>query len=136
MNRAIAFCGISLDRAARLNLFVSHIQSLPDSKVYDVIAIQELWDESDFLVLKNGLASIYPTAYYPTERHSLQTSGLAILSRHKLIEYETAYFPMNGKPERVDHGDWLCSKGILHVTLEHEATKRKMDIYTAHVSTS
>ena len=58
-------------------------------------------------------------------------SGLVVLSRHPIESVLFHRYTLNGYPIRVDHGDWLCGKGVALVVLRVE--RLHVHVYTTHV---
>lgn len=60
-------------------------------------------------------------------------SGLAILSRHPIIEQSYFRYTLAGRPLKVFHGDYYVGKGCGSVCINHPDAGF-IDIYTTHVS--
>lgn len=58
-------------------------------------------------------------------------SGLAVFSRHPIIEVSCRRFSVNGKPQRIFHGDYLGGKAIGLCRIRHPAGT--VDFYNTHV---
>ena len=78
----------------------------------DVAAFQEVWTGGSREVLLRGVR----TAGLPHVWHRPQTrqgSGLFLASRLPLADVRFTPFTLGGLPQRVLHGDWLGSKGVV-----------------------
>jgi endonuclease/exonuclease/phosphatase family metal-dependent hydrolase len=77
---------------------------------YDVVALQELWDRKSAQILtSSGYPHTAPERYTPG---LIGRSGLAILSRHPILEYEERSFKSRVGVER-----FVC-KGMLRALIE------------------
>ncbi|KIM31794.1 hypothetical protein M408DRAFT_21007 [Serendipita vermifera MAFF 305830] len=95
---------------------------------YDVICLQELWVEADFIRLKNALRHKYPhSAYWP---NSVVGSGLAVLSKWDIIGRDFTAFGVCGEPGEIG-GDWYAGKGVGNVTLKVEKLG-EVEIFNTH----
>jgi len=85
---------------------------------FDLVCLQEVWMEEDFQTLvecgkKHELD--YSTRFYSG---ALGASGLAIISRYRIVEAHFWKYRLNGQVLRVDHGDFYAGKGIGYVKIE------------------
>ena len=94
---------------------------------YDVIALQELWDrKSQQIVTSSGYPHIAPSRYTPG---LVGRSGLAILSRHPIIEYEERSFKSRVGVER------FVNKGMLRALIQLDSGVQCY-VYTCHLLSS
>jgi sphingomyelin phosphodiesterase 2 len=120
---------LSQKRSERLSAFTSLLVTSSHHK-YDVICLQELWVESDFLAMKSALRHKYPhSAYWPS---SIVGSGLAIFSKWEILGRDFLAFGVCGEPGEIG-GDWYAGKGVGSVTLK-VGKLGEVDIFNAHVS--
>ncbi|TIA84529.1 hypothetical protein E3P98_00082 [Wallemia ichthyophaga] len=115
---------------------VSAIVSSLSNDLADIICLQELWLDSDFDLIKRNLSHIYPHSVYfyslsDTLLSGLVGSGLAILSKHKIIDSEFFKYDLNGPPLEVIKGDWFSGKGFGRVTIS-SPDFGLVDVYTTH----
>ncbi|TIB92820.1 hypothetical protein E3Q19_01742 [Wallemia mellicola] len=95
----------------------------------DVVCLQELWLDTDYKLVERNLKNVYPyTKYFYS---GLVGSGLAILSKYKIIESDFNAFKMNGPPLEVIKGDWMAGKGAGTITVQVPEIGL-VDIYTTH----
>ncbi|TIA92157.1 hypothetical protein E3P99_00758 [Wallemia hederae] len=108
---------------------VAAIISALSSDLADIICLQELWLDSDYELIQQNLSHIYPHSVYFYS--GLVGSGLAILSKHKIIESEFVRYELNGPPLEVIKGDWFSGKGFGRVSI-NSAELGLVDVYTTH----
>ncbi|CAD6890081.1 unnamed protein product [Tilletia controversa] len=101
-----------------------------DEDAYDVIALQEIWVESeDWRYMRSRCAERYPYAkFFYT---AAVGSGLAIMSRFPIVSTHTQAYLLNGVPMYVSHGDWIAGKAFGSVTISHPRLGL-VDIYNTH----
>lgn len=58
-------------------------------------------------------------------------SGLVVLSLHPIENILFHRYTLNGYPIRIDHGDWLCGKGVALAVLR--VGRLQVNVYTTHV---
>ncbi|KAE8240098.1 hypothetical protein A4X13_0g7939 [Tilletia indica] len=101
-----------------------------DEDAYDVIALQEIWVESeDWRYMRSRCAERYPYAKFFFT--AAVGSGLAILSRFPIVSTHTQPYLLNGVPIYVSHGDWIAGKAFGSVTISHPRLGL-VDIYNTH----
>ena len=76
----------------------------------DVIALQEMYRESDRQRMTNALQAVYPYQHYFAS--GLLGSGLMTFSRFPISDAVFYRFRMAGKPEKFWRGDYFAGKGI------------------------
>ncbi|TKR65147.1 hypothetical protein L596_025596 [Steinernema carpocapsae] len=110
---------------------------------YDVISLQELWSEKDYLFICNSLQGNYPYAHY---FHSGFTgSGVCVISKHPIVSTLMHRYSLNGFAHHVHRGDWFGGKVVGLVLLEvgdfhvsfytthlHAEYNRANDLYLPH----
>ncbi len=64
-------------------------------------------------------------------RRSALGSGLAIVSKHPIVEVAFHKFTLNGSPIRVLDGDWFVGKGVAYAQLQHP--RGRLDLFTTHL---
>ncbi|KAL9933946.1 hypothetical protein V8E36_007028 [Tilletia maclaganii] len=101
-----------------------------DEDAYDVIALQEIWVESeDWRYMRSRCAERYPySKFFYT---AAVGSGLAILSRYPIVSTHTQPYLLNGVPIYVTHGDWIAGKAFGSFTVRHPRLGL-VDIYNTH----
>uniref|UniRef100_A0A915DL19 sphingomyelin phosphodiesterase n=1 Tax=Ditylenchus dipsaci TaxID=166011 RepID=A0A915DL19_9BILA len=96
---------------------------------YDVVTLQELWSEDDFLLIAHQVAEKYPYSHY---FHSGFTgSGTAIISQYPITSTLLHRYSLNGFAHHIHRGDWFGGKivGMAEVTIGD----LKVSIYTTHL---
>ncbi|CAD5222386.1 unnamed protein product [Bursaphelenchus xylophilus] len=115
----------SKDRKYRLEKLC---EELKDSD-YDVICLQELWNEKDFLYLHSELLRRYRHGHY---FHSGFTgSGVGVLSAHKIKGTLIHRYTLNGFAHHVHRGDWFGGKIVGMVELDWHG--KDIAVYTTHL---
>ena len=98
---------------------------------YDVIALQEIWVESqDWQYMRAVCGDRYPYGkFFLTGAFG---SGLAIMTRYPIVSMETHMFRLTGTPIYVQEGDWIAGKACGRITMAHPQLGL-VDVYTSHV---
>ncbi|GMS99608.1 hypothetical protein PENTCL1PPCAC_21783, partial [Pristionchus entomophagus] len=110
---------------------------------YDVVGLQELWSEADYLDLAARVATVYPFAHY---FHSGFTgSGVCVLSKHPIVSTLMHRYSLNGFAHHIHRGDWFGGKVVGMAELEvgemrihfysthlHAEYNRQNDLYLSH----
>ncbi|KAF8368144.1 hypothetical protein PRIPAC_85973 [Pristionchus pacificus] len=110
---------------------------------YDVVGLQELWSEADFIDLAARVATVYPYNHY---FHSGFTgSGVCVLSKHPIVSTLMNRYSLNGFAHHIHRGDWFGGKVVGMAELEvgemrvhfysthlHAEYNRQNDLYLPH----
>lgn len=105
------------------------IGELLSREQYDIVLLQEVWSEKDYLFLKNKLACSHPHSHY--FKSGVIGSGLATFSKHRIHDAFLYCYSLNGYPYMVNHGDWFGGKAVGMVILE--IGKLKAHVYATHL---
>ncbi|XP_056294255.1 sphingomyelin phosphodiesterase 2 [Pseudoliparis swirei] len=110
---------------------------------HDVVLLQEVWSEKDYLFLKKKLACSHPHSHH--FKSGVIGSGLAIFSKHRIHETFLYRYSLNGYPYMAQHGDWFGGKAVgmavlkfgsltanVYVTHLHAEYCRDKDSYLPH----
>lgn len=110
---------------------------------HDIVLLQEVWSEKDYLSLKQKLASSHPYSHY--FKSGVIGSGLAIFSKHRIHDTFLYRYSLNGYPYMAHHGDWFGGKAVgmavlnigsltanVYVTHLHAEYCRDKDSYLPH----
>nr|XP_032804820.1 sphingomyelin phosphodiesterase 2 isoform X1 [Petromyzon marinus]XP_032804821.1 sphingomyelin phosphodiesterase 2 isoform X1 [Petromyzon marinus]XP_032804822.1 sphingomyelin phosphodiesterase 2 isoform X2 [Petromyzon marinus] len=110
---------------------------------YDIVMLQEVWSEKDYLQIKDSTRETYPHSHY--FRSGVIGSGLCILSKHPLVDTLLFKYSVNGYPYMVNHGDWFGGKAVglavidiggitvnTYITHLHAEYNREKDAYHPH----
>jgi endonuclease/exonuclease/phosphatase family metal-dependent hydrolase len=128
---------ITADNRHRLSL----VLEIASNAGCDILALTELWDQSDrewllTFAQKYGYDyNINPTISSRLPRFiGLSGPGLVVLSKHPLTLTSLYTYRFNGKPYRLDHGDWLPGKGV--VVCEVQIADKKCNLALTHTVAS
>lgn len=83
---------------------------------HDVVLLQEVWSEKDYLFLKNRTSSSHPYSYY--FKSGVFGSGLCVFSAHRILDAFLFRYSLNGYPYKLQHGDWFGGKSVGFVILD------------------
>lgn len=110
---------------------------------HDIVLLQEVWSEKDYLSLKKKLACSHPYSHY--FKSGVIGSGLAIFSKHRIHDTFLYRYSLNGYPYMAHHGDWFGGKAVgmavvnigsltanVYVTHLHAEYCRDKDSYLSH----
>ncbi|KAF7669920.1 hypothetical protein LDENG_00110610 [Lucifuga dentata] len=110
---------------------------------HDIVLLQEVWSEKDYLSLKKKLSCSHPHSHY--FKSGVIGSGLAILSKHRIHDAFLYRYSLNGYPYMAHHGDWFGGKAVgmailnigglmthVYVTHLHAEYCREKDSYLPH----
>ncbi|KAJ7998750.1 hypothetical protein DPEC_G00208110 [Dallia pectoralis] len=121
----------------------SMIGELLSREQHDIVLLQEVWSEKDFLGLKRELSSSHPYSHY--FKSGVIGSGLATFARHQIHDAFLYRYSLNGYPYMAHHGDWFGGKAVgvvilkiggltanVYVTHLHAEYSRDKDSYLPH----
>ncbi|XP_070759396.1 sphingomyelin phosphodiesterase 2 [Enoplosus armatus] len=110
---------------------------------HDIVLLQEVWSEKDYLFLKKKLACSHSHSHY--FKSGVIGSGLAIFSKHRIHDTFLYRYSLNGYPYMAHHGDWFGGKAVgmavlnighltanVYVTHLHAEYCRDKDSYLPH----
>jgi endonuclease/exonuclease/phosphatase family metal-dependent hydrolase len=130
-------CEITPNNRHRLERVVK----IADEAGCDILALTEIWDDSDRQWLSTLAQSYgYVDNINPlvngrvTRRIGLAGPGLLLLSKHPLSLTKFCTYEFNGKPYRVDQGDWIAGKGF--VLCEVKILGKKLNLVLTHTIAS
>ncbi|XP_077581961.1 sphingomyelin phosphodiesterase 2-like isoform X1 [Stigmatopora nigra] len=119
------------------------IADLLQREKHDVVLLQEVWSEKDYLFLKKKLANSHVHSHY--FQSGVIGSGLAIFSKHRIQDTLLYRYSLNGYPYMVHHGDWFGGKAVglavvnvgamtanVYLTHLHAEYSRERDVYLPH----
>ena len=95
------------DRPQRMNALAAELAT----GQYDIIGLQEIWDEKDFDTLRQSAES-NGLCYTHHFKSGYVGSGLGVFSRYPIIELDFHRFRLTGTAETFYHGDYMAGKGI------------------------
>ncbi|CAH1798548.1 unnamed protein product [Owenia fusiformis] len=95
---------------------------------YDIVMLQEIWTQADYVILSNKVASVFPHHHY---FHSgMFGSGLCVFSKSPIIEIFTMRYSINGYAHKIHHGDWFGNKAVGLAKIEYKGLK--INLYITH----
>ncbi|KPP70534.1 sphingomyelin phosphodiesterase 2-like [Scleropages formosus] len=119
------------------------IAELLSKEKHDVVLLQEVWSELDYLFLKKKLACSHQHSHY--FKSGVIGSGLAVFSKHNIQDAFLYRYSLNGYPYMAHHGDWFGGKAVglvilnvcgltahVYVTHLHAEYCREQDSYLPH----
>ncbi|VDN09845.1 unnamed protein product [Dibothriocephalus latus] len=96
---------------------------------YDIVLLQELWENKEYAKFKEALSDRYPYSVY---FHSqVFGAGLSIFSQWKLESFLTYPYTLDGYPHHIHHADWLSGKSMGYATLVTPKGFR-LNLYVTH----
>lgn len=120
---------------------LERVVKIADEAGCDILALTEIWDDSDRQWLSTFAQSYgYVDSINPlvdgrvTRRIGLAGPGLLVLSKHPLSLTKFCTYEFNGRPYRVDQGDWLAGKGF--VLCEIKLLGKKLNLVLTHTIAS
>lgn len=119
------------------------IGDLLSKEEHDIVLLQEVWSEKDYVFLKKKLAATHSHSHY--FKSGVIGSGLALFSKHRIQDTFVYRYSLNGYPYMAHHGDWFGGKAVgmavlnigsltanVYVTHLHAEYCRDKDCYLAH----
>ncbi|THD18306.1 Neutral sphingomyelinase [Fasciola hepatica] len=126
----------------RLNAIAQHLIG----GTYDVVLLQEIWQDDDYQKLQDALSYVYNFSNY-FHCHTIG-SGMCIFSKWPIENIMFHPYSVNGYPQFIHQADWYCGKGVglariitkngfrinfyvTHLVARYELN-RKLDRYHGH----
>ncbi|KAL0074128.1 Endonuclease/exonuclease/phosphatase [Phycomyces blakesleeanus] len=103
--------------ASKRKVRLQAIAELLESSEYDIVALQEVWLQEDFDMIRTKTSIKLPFAKYFYS--GALGSGLATLSKYPIIESSYQCYKLAGRPLKILHGDYYVGKGCGSVCVEH-----------------
>ncbi|XP_032220859.2 putative neutral sphingomyelinase isoform X2 [Nematostella vectensis] len=94
-----------------------HIAKELSTGKYDVVALQEVWNKSDYAVMCDKLSSTLPYSLYFYS--GVIGSGMCVFSRYRITNSFTYRFSLNGYLYKLWHGDWLAGTSAGYCVIDH-----------------
>ncbi|KAJ8725166.1 hypothetical protein PYW07_016124 [Mythimna separata] len=117
--------GVSKNRKERFEAIAAYLQKSP----HNIVCLQEVWSEKDYLYLKNSLKSNLPHSHYFYS--GVLGSGLCIFSKWLMKDVFFHQWPLNGYIHKIHHGDWFGGKGIGLARIQ--IGERLINVYCTHL---
>ena len=119
---------VSKHREERLTVIAERLAAYGEQ--YDIVALQEIWVESDFEKIKELTAQQFRYRKY-FYSGILAGPGLLILSKWPIESASLFRFPLNGRPSAFFRGDWYVGKSAASCVIRHPV--RKIEIINTHM---
>lgn len=116
---------ISRNRKIRMNAIA---EELALGK-YDIVCLQEVWSENDYIDIKKMTYKVLPYSHYFYS--GVFGSGVCIFSRYVIENVFFHQWPLNGYVHKLHHGDWFGGKGIGLCRVKCKGIS--INIYSAHL---
>ncbi|XP_030623685.1 sphingomyelin phosphodiesterase 2a [Chanos chanos] len=105
------------------------IADMLERERHDIVLLQEVWSEQDFLSLKRKLSVTHPYSHH--FKSGVIGSGLAFFSKYTLQNTLLHQYSLNGYPYKVRHGDWFGGKAVGLAVLD--VTGLRVHVYITHL---
>ncbi|XP_026491372.2 putative neutral sphingomyelinase [Vanessa tameamea] len=116
---------VSKDRKKRIEAIAEYL--LKSS--HNIVCLQEIWSENDYLYLKDRLHSYLPYSYYFYS--GVLGSGLCVFSKWIIQDVFFHQWPLNGYIHKIHHGDWFGGKGVGLCRIQ--CNNRLVNVYCTHL---
>nr|XP_022902888.1 putative neutral sphingomyelinase [Onthophagus taurus] len=116
---------ISKDRNARFKA----ISEALSTSAYDVVCLQEVWAESDFILIKEKVETSLRYSHYFYS--GVIGSGICVFSKYPILDVFFHQWTVNGYVHKIQHADWFGGKGIGFCKLLVDGFN--INIYSAHL---
>lgn len=121
-------------REQRSKAFADALANETEDNVYDIIALQEIWDDADWEYI-DRVCENYP--YRRRFKSGILTGpGLAILSKIPIEETFLYRFPINGRPSALHRCDWYVGKGVSVTLLKPIGSDLPLAVLNSHMHAS
>ncbi|ODQ66337.1 DNase I-like protein [Nadsonia fulvescens var. elongata DSM 6958] len=120
---------VSQHRQVRLAAIAERLAR--DAHRYDIVALQEVWVESDYVTLSTLTKPYF--AYQKLSYSGMLTGpGLLILSKWPIVDSFLYRFPLNGRPSAFFRGDWYVGKAVASTSIAHPSGT-VIEVLNAHM---
>ncbi|KOB72550.1 Sphingomyelin phosphodiesterase 2 [Operophtera brumata] len=97
---------VSKDRKERFKAIAEYLSE----SSHNIVCLQEVWSETDYLLLKDYLKDKLPYSHYFYS--GVLGSGLCVFSKWLIQDVFFHQWPLNGYIHKIHHGDWFGGKGV------------------------
>ncbi|XP_033606154.1 putative neutral sphingomyelinase isoform X2 [Cryptotermes secundus] len=125
LNSSMGIPAVSRNRKIRMNAIA---EELALGK-YDIVCLQEVWSENDYIDIKKLTLRVLPYSHYFYS--GVFGSGVCIFSRYTIENVFFHQWPLNGYVHKLHHGDWFGGKGIGLCRVKCKGIN--INIYSAHL---
>lgn len=119
---------VSKFREERLAVIAERLAAYGEQ--YDIVALQEVWVESDYERIKELTAQQFKYRKY-FYSGILAGPGLLVLSKWPIESASVFRYPLNGRPSAFFRGDWYVGKSAASCIIHHPV--RKIEIINTHM---
>ncbi|XP_041972796.1 putative neutral sphingomyelinase [Aricia agestis] len=129
---------VSKNRKERIKAIATYLINAS----HNIVCLQEIWSEADFIFLQEELRICLPYSHYFYS--GVLGSGLCVFSKWPIQDVFFHQWPLNGYIHKIHHGDWFGGKGVglcriktndilINVYCTHlHAEYHEDDMYLAH----
>lgn len=97
-----------------------------------IVCLQELWLPADKRFIATAVRDKFPFSIHFQSGIFNMGGGLTLLSKWPIVESSFVPYSLNGKPQRIHHGDWWGGKGVAYAQVRHP-DGTLIDVYTTHL---
>ncbi|XP_075972225.1 neutral sphingomyelinase [Anticarsia gemmatalis] len=116
---------VSKNRKERFEAIAKYLQSSP----HNIVCLQEVWSEKDYLYLKENLKTNLPFSHFFYS--GVLGSGLCVFSKWLIQDVFFHQWPLNGYIHKIHHGDWFGGKGVGLCRIKYG--NRLINVYCTHL---
>ncbi|XP_047023751.1 putative neutral sphingomyelinase [Helicoverpa zea] len=116
---------VSKNRHERFEAIAKYLQE----SSHNIVCLQEVWSEKDYLYLKDSLKINFPYSHYFYS--GVLGSGLCVFSKWLIQDVFFHQWPLNGYIHKIHHGDWFGGKGIGLCRIKYG--NRLINVYCTHL---
>ncbi|CAF4854700.1 unnamed protein product [Pieris macdunnoughi] len=116
---------VSKNRKERIEAIAKYLLSGDQ----DIVCLQEVWSENDYLYLKENISSVLPYSHYFYS--GVLGSGLCVFSKWLIKDVYFHKWPLNGYIHKIHHGDWFGGKGVGLCRIKY--LDRLINVYCTHL---
>ncbi|XP_026765111.2 putative neutral sphingomyelinase [Galleria mellonella] len=116
---------VSKNRKERMEAISKYLQT----SSHNIVCLQEVWSENDYLFFKDSLKIVLPYSHYFYS--GVMGSGLCVFSKWLIQDVFFHQWPLNGYIHKIHHGDWFGGKGVGLCRVR--CNDRLINIYCTHL---
>lgn len=116
---------VSKDRKERMKGIAQYLLT----SAHNIVCLQEIWSEKDFIYFRDTLKSVLPYSHYFYS--GVLGSGLCVFSKWIIQDVFFHQWPLNGYIHKVQHGDWFGGKGVGLCRIKFE--NKFLNVYCTHL---
>lgn len=116
---------VSKNRKERIEAIAKYLLNAS----HNIVCLQEIWSEKDYLYLKKQLQNYLPFSHYFYS--GVLGSGLCVFSKWIIQDVFFHQWPLNGYIHKIHHGDWFGGKGVGLCRIK--CNNRLINVYCTHL---